>query len=338
MFASEQTVSEWKLLLKNVLKAFEEHEGVILPPYVNRDISSPILHIPNVDFVFDDLPWLNLALANHQTLSEDLQNGISGIICRDKDLLTSIDTQIVPVYLFIESGFELHYKDDFFNISNYHKARINILTYKDKGINIVHELAIAQKMMYDLIISEPADNFFLLLEVGVGTSFLEEIAKIRSLRYLAKSLGRILNKNIKVQIFATNTVNNKVAADDENNIIRATIETMAAVLGGSDGIYYNTTDGHIRKLAQNIQHLLVHESDFGKNRNTVEGAYAVELLTKECVEKSWQTFLSIREKNSAEVKDVFNAWCEGDAYELQRKYDTLEKIWVGVNKFQFVRK
>ncbi len=338
MFLEEQSKAEWISLLKNRINEYTVQEGLALPPMVNKDEGGKKIDIPNRDFMIEEVSWLILCNTKNISLQRSLQNGVTGIVTEDVENSTSIDTDIIPVYIYRKDSFELHYKEDAFRTYNLEKCRIDICAYKNNGANIIHEVAIALKKMHDSFLSYNSRDIFLLLELSVGCSFLEEIAKIRSLRYLAKALGEILDKNIKLQIFASNSSKNKSEVDRENNLIRATIEIMAAALGGADGIIADSFCSDDKEisilLAQNIQHLLVHESQYGKNDNTVEGAYAIEYLTTQCVEQSWKLFLEMREKDGNEAERIFNKWCIEDANQLQKQYETLEKIWVGVNKFQ----
>lgn len=338
MFLEEQSKAEWLSLLKSSIKEYTLQEGLCLPPFVNKEILGTEISIPDKDFVFPS-PWLILCNTDdEELLAAALRNGVSGVICQTGMNLASLDTQILPLYLIDEDKFSLQYRDDVFGIHDFYKRVIDLNNFKDEGANIVHELTIALKKTYDIIQAANKKDIFIIYTTRVGASFLEEIAKLRSLRYLVKSLSLIMDKNIKIQIFVSNAVTNKTKDEPVNNIIRTTIETMAAVLGSADGIYMDTY-GHCDKeisqnLAQNIQHLLVHESEYGKYSNMIEGAYAIEYLSRQAIDIAWRYFIEIRDKIPLEAEAVFKSWCEEDAQHTAEQYESLEKIWVGVNKFK----
>lgn len=338
MFLEEQSKAEWLSLLKSSIKEYTLQEGLCLPPFVNKEIVGGEISIPDKDFIFPT-PWLILCNAQDEgLLTAALHNGVTGVICPKGTNLPTLDTQILPLYFTVEDRFSLDYKDDIFGTTDLYKRVIDLNNYKNEGVNIVHELAIALKQLYDISQVANQKDIYIIYTTRIGGSFLEEIAKLRSMRYLAKSLGKILDKNIKIQIFVSNAVTNKTKDEPVNNIIRTTIETMAAVLGSADGIYMDTY-GHYDKeisqnLAQNIQHLLVHESEYGKYSNMIEGAYAIEYLSRQAIDIAWRYFIEIRDKSPLEAEAVFIYWCEEDALHTTQQYDSLEKILVGVNKFK----
>ncbi|QIP12293.1 methylmalonyl-CoA mutase [Spirosoma aureum] len=185
-----------------------------------------------------------------------------------------------------------------------------------------------------------------LLSVSVGTHYFMEIAKLRALRVL---LVRFLTAYGSVQsslfIHCQTSTFYDAAVTPYANLLRATTETMAAVMGGCDALTvhpYDTVSGltsdheFADRIARNISILLKEESYLNKVADPAAGSYYIENLTQQLVESAWALFLAVEKRGGFEraFTDGFIAGEIEQAY--QAKVDAIRagKVLVGVTKFR----
>jgi methylmalonyl-CoA mutase N-terminal domain/subunit len=129
-----------------------------------------------------------------------------------------------------------------------------------------------------------------------------------------------------------------------NNISRVTIQSLAAVLGGTQSLHTNGYDEafslpseEAAKIALRTQQIVAHESGIADTADPLGGSYFVESLTNEVEEKAWQLIHKIDAMGgsvSAIEANFIQNEIARSAYEYQRQIETGKKIIVGVNKFQ----
>jgi methylmalonyl-CoA mutase N-terminal domain/subunit len=128
-----------------------------------------------------------------------------------------------------------------------------------------------------------------------------------------------------------------------NNIIRGTLHTSAAVLGGAQSLHTNAYDEawglpteKAARIALRTQQIIAEESGIMNTIDPLAGSYYVEFLTKELEEKIYNFVKQMQEKGGS-VKLTENGWIanilEENAYKIQREIQDDERIVVGVNKY-----
>jgi methylmalonyl-CoA mutase len=138
---------------------------------------------------------------------------------------------------------------------------------------------------------------------AVGSNYFFEIAKFRAFRMLwaraIESFGGT-HEAAKARIAARTLGWNKTVYDPCVNILRATTEAMAAVLGGADTVTvtpfdacYKAPDEASRRLARNTQLLLKHEAWLGRVADPGGGSYALETITDSLAREGWRIFQDI---------------------------------------------
>jgi len=189
-----------------------------------------------------------------------------------------------------------------------------------------------------------------ILSVSVGTSYFVEIAKLRALRVLFR---RLLSYYPATGIYSpfihaqTSSFYN-TAATPYTNLLRATTEAMAAVMGGCDmltvypydsvlGPSATTTDREFpERIARNVSVLLKEESYLDKVADPSAGSYYIENLTHQLTETAWTLFLDIEKRGGYKraFADGFVASEIEQSY--QRKVEAIRngKVIVGVTKFR----
>lgn len=133
------------------------------------------------------------------------------------------------------------------------------------------------------------------LWVTVGMHYLVEIARLRALRILWANVSSVLQFSVSHDFaIEARTADYRSEEDPYPYMIRSTVTGLAGILGGADRIDIQPADGSnhskafYRHLARNIHHLLRMESKFSEIPDPVAGAYYIERLTHELVEKTWE--------------------------------------------------
>src|SRR5689334_20611647 len=179
-------------------------------------------------------------------------------------------------------------------------------------------------------------------------NLFEEIAKFRAARRMwakmMKNLGATDPKAMMLR-FHTQTGGSTLTAQQPlNNISRVTIQTLAAVLGGTQSLHTNGYDEALSlpteeaaRIALRTQQVVAFESGAPDTVDPLAGSYFIESLTHEIETKAWQLIEKI-DSMGGSVTAIEQGFIQDEiarsAYDYQRHIETGEKIIVGVNKFQ----
>ena len=234
------------------------------------------------------------------------------------------------------------------SISGYHM--------QEAGASLVQELAftIADGLEYiraanrrGLLVDDfaPRLSFFF----AIGMDFFMEAAKLRAARYLwSEWTKKLFNcKDIKSQMLRTHCQTSGASLQEQdpyNNIIRTTIEALAATLGGTQSLHTNSFDEAIglptdfsAKIARNTQLILQYETGITNTVDPLAGSYFVENMTKEIIDKANDLIEKIEAMGGmtvAVIKGFPKSEIEKSATKRQAKIDSGEQVIVGVNKFK----
>ena len=179
-------------------------------------------------------------------------------------------------------------------------------------------------------------------------NLFEEVAKFRAARRMwakmMKELGATDPKAMMLR-FHTQTGGSTLTAQQPlNNISRVTIQTLAAVLGGTQSLHTNGYDEALSlpteeaaRIALRTQQVVAFESGAPDTVDPLGGSYFIESLTNEVEAAAWKLIEKI-DAMGGSVNAIEEGFIQNEiarsAYEHQRKMETNEKIIVGVNKFQ----
>ena len=180
-------------------------------------------------------------------------------------------------------------------------------------------------------------------------NFFEEIAKYRTLRRLwARMLKEKYGaKDPRSMMLRTHTQtggSTLVAQQPENNIVRASIQSLAAVIGGVQSIALSCFDEALalptndaQRIALRTQQIIAHETGVADTVDPMAGSYFVESLTNELEAKA-REYMDQIEKMGGSVKAIESGWMQTQiseaAWEYQRDVDEKREIIVGVNDYQ----
>ena len=241
------------------------------------------------------------------------------------------------------------------HVPNFNTISISGYHIREAGANAVQELAftfadaieyVKSGLSAGLDIDEfaPRLSFFF----GVHNNLIEEIAKFRAARKIWAGImkQRFHAKNPKSMMlrFHTQTCGATLTAQQpDNNVVRVTIQALAAVLGGTQSLHTNSRDEALAlpteasvKLALRTQQIISHESGVADFVDPFAGSYALESLTGE-IEKKVNDYLVRIEKTGGAIKwiqnGLFKSEIEESAYAYQQAIEKKEAIIVGVNEF-----
>jgi methylmalonyl-CoA mutase len=233
------------------------------------------------------------------------------------------------------------------SISGYHMH--------EAGATAVQELAytLADGMEYvrvakadglDVDDFAPRLSFFF----GIGMNLFMEVAKLRAARTLwARIMTQLGAKTEKSKLLRTHCQTSGVSLTEQdayNNIVRTTIEALAAVLGGTQSLHTNSYDEAIAlptdfsaRIARNTQLILAEESGVTAVADPLGGSWYVEALTRELEEKAWALIEEV-EAHGGMTKAVAEGLpkhrIEEAAAARAAKVDTGETVIVGVNRYR----
>jgi methylmalonyl-CoA mutase N-terminal domain/subunit len=210
------------------------------------------------------------------------------------------------------------------------------------GIEYVEDVIRRKKMNVDDF--APRLSFFFNSHID----FFEEICKLRAARRIWAKVMRdrfgAKNPRSLWMRFHTQTAGCSLTAQQPyNNIIRTTVEALAAVMGGTQSLHTNSLDEvfclpseQAVEIALRTQQILAEETGVANTIDPLAGSYFVESLTNEIEEKAWEYIEKIDAMGGmiAAVEKGFPQMEIADAaYQFQRQVETKEKIMVGVNKY-----
>ncbi|MBT6325596.1 MAG: methylmalonyl-CoA mutase, partial [Bdellovibrionales bacterium] len=240
------------------------------------------------------------------------------------------------------------------NMPKYNSISISGYHIQEAGANATLELAytLANGHEYiktaidkglDIDSFAPRLSFFF----GIGMNFYMEIAKLRAARILwAQIVEKYSPKDPKSKMLRTHCQTSGwslTEQDPYNNIIRTTIEAMAAVFGGTQSLHTNSFDEATAlpsefssKIAVNTQLILQKESNITKTVDPWGGSYMMESLTQEMIDKVLPIMSEI-EKNGGMISAIESGIpkmnIEKSAAERQAKIDSNQESIIGVNEY-----
>ncbi len=178
-------------------------------------------------------------------------------------------------------------------------------------------------------------------------NLFEEIAKFRAARKMWCSIMTDLgatDEKAKMLRFHTQTGGSTLTAQQPlNNVSRVTIQTLAAVLGGTQSLHTNGYDEALNlpteaaaQIALRTQQIVAFESGVADTVDPLAGSYFVESLTNEIEQAAWKLIAQI-DAIGGSVAAIEQGFMQNEiaksAYEYQKNIERNEKIIVGVNKF-----
>ncbi len=238
------------------------------------------------------------------------------------------------------------------SISGYHMREAGSTAVQEVAFTLANGMTYVQAAIdagLDVDAFAPRLSFFF----NSHNNLLEEVAKFRAAR---RMWARIMREHFGAKKerswmlrFHTQTAGSTLTAQQpENNIVRTTLQALAAVLGGTQSLHTNGFDEALAlptetaaRIALRTQQILAHESGVAQTVDPLAGSYYVESLTSEIELRANQYMAMIASFDKGAKYGMLRAIERGyiqreiqnAAYEYQRAVDAKEAIVVGVNEF-----
>src|SRR4051812_23652898 len=183
---------------------------------------------------------------------------------------------------------------------------------------------------------------------AIGMNFYLEIAKMRAARLLwhriMSGFGAKKPKSLMLRTHCQTSGWSLTEQDPYNNVVRTTVEAMAAVFGGTQSLHTNSFDEAIAlptefssRIARNTQLIIQEETHITSVVDPWAGSYMMESLTQQMADKAWAIIEEV-EAMGGMTQAVDSGWAklkiEASAAEKQARIDSGKDVIVGVNKYR----
>jgi len=238
------------------------------------------------------------------------------------------------------------------SISGYHIREAGSTAAQEVGFTLADGIAYVEtaiKAGLDVDDFGPRLSFFF----NAHNDLFEEIAKYRAARRLwakimKERFGAKDPKSMSLKFHTQTGGSTLTAQQPDNNIIRVTIQTLAAVLGGTQSLHTNSRDEALAlptedsvRIALRTQQIVAHESGVVDTVDPLAGSYFIEAKTNEIEEKALKYIKRIDELGGA-ARAIDNGYIQQEimnsAYNYQKEVEKGDRIVVGMNKFKIEEK
>lgn len=233
------------------------------------------------------------------------------------------------------------------SISGYHIREAGSTALEEIAFTLANAkayLRAARQAGIDLDEIAPRLSFFW----NAHNDFFEEVAKFRAARYLwahivRDEFGCKDPRSMMLRAHAQTAGSTLTAQEPDNNVVRVTLQALAAVLGGTQSLHTNGKDEALAlptaesaKLALRTQQIIAYESGVADVADPLAGSYYLESLTNELIERAQALIAQIDELGGA-VAAIESGWMQtriaDSAYRAQQAIERGERVVVGVNRF-----
>jgi methylmalonyl-CoA mutase len=241
------------------------------------------------------------------------------------------------------------------NMPKFNSISISGYHMQEAGATQVQELAFTiadgmEYVKYGVASGLDIDRFAgrLSFFFAIGMNFFMEIAKLRAARVLwHRVMTQLGAKDERSKMLRTHCQTSGVSLTEQdpyNNVIRTTVEAMAAMLGGTQSLHTNALDEAIAlptdfsaRIARNTQIVLQEETGMTNVVDPLGGSFYIESLTQQLVDQAWEIIERV-EAEGGMAKAVAAGWpkamIEEAAAARQARVDRAEDVIVGVNKYR----
>lgn len=313
------TLPNWENLVKKQLKTEdiypilekENLEGIEVKPFYT-DVKKPLVNLPKVE------ESTHLVARYHESLEEEvfaflLDQNVENldektIFINNKELAGHISPQendqyfsLIDVFNEKEATIDDQLAKELLSKEFKRSICVDISLHQNAGAAIYQQLGIALAKTKELVEAYGSEILNkLIFKIAVGGNYFFEMAKLRAFKMVFNQLSKEYGLNEIPYIFAETSLRNKAISDNENNLIRSTLELASAMIGGADAVFTNnylverSTDNS-EEISFKQQIVLAYESIINVFEDAANGSYYVEDITQQIAEKSWALFVEIEE-------------------------------------------
>jgi methylmalonyl-CoA mutase len=233
------------------------------------------------------------------------------------------------------------------SISGYHMHEAGATAVQELAFTLadgMEYVRAAQAQGLDVDVFAGRLSFFF----GIGMNFFMEVAKLRAARLLwsriMTNFGAKKPGSLMLRTHCQTSGVSLTEKDPYNNIIRTTLEALAASLGGTQSLHTNSFDEAVAlptdfsaRIARNTQLILQEESNICRVVDPLGGSYYVESLTSDLADKAWALIQEVEAAGGmtrAVESGMPKLKIEEAATSKQARIDRVEEVVVGVNKYR----
>lgn len=352
MFATV-TLQDWENLVKKQLKtddiyailSKENLEGITVKPYYDKSPEN-LKNLPKVE------ESTHLVAKYQEGLEEDayaflLNNNVEKlydktIFVANEDLaghitLSEENRYFSLIDVFVNNEINSQLAEELLSKNFERNICVDASLYQNAGASITQQLTFSLGKAKDLAEVFGAEILNkLVFKFAIGANYFFEIAKIRAFKMLFNQFSKEFNLDLIPYIFAETSLRNKTKNDEENNLIRSTLEIAAAMIAGSDAVFANDFKvQNSTELSEEIsfkqQVVLAYESIINVFEDAANGSYYVEEITHQLAENAWKLFLEL-EKSGGFVENFKS----GKIAEIIYNQAIAEQNWVEEGKIKLI--
>jgi methylmalonyl-CoA mutase N-terminal domain/subunit len=234
------------------------------------------------------------------------------------------------------------------SISGYHIREAGSTAVQEIAFTLANAIAYVQAAIdAGLLVDDFASQLSFFF--NAHNNFLEEVAKFRAARKVWAEIikERFGSDDPRSQMlrFHTQTAGSTLTAQQpENNIVRVSLQALAAIMGGTQSLHTNSMDEALWlpteksvRVALRTQQIIAHESGVADSVDPLGGSYLIEQLTSEIAEKAKEYIQKIDDLGGALVaieRGYIQSEIQDASYKYQKSVENKDQIVVGVNAFE----
>lgn len=352
MFATV-TLQDWENLVKKQLKtddiyailSKENLEGITVKPYYDKSPEN-LKNLPKVE------ESTHLVAKYQEGLEEDayaflLNNNVEKlydktIFVANEDLaghitLSEENRYFSLIDVFVNNEINSQLAEELLSKNFERNICVDASLYQNAGASITQQLTFSLGKAKDLAEVFGAEILNkLVFKFVIGANYFFEIAKIRAFKMLFNQFSKEFNLDLIPYIFAETSLRNKAKNDEENNLIRSTLEIAAAMIAGSDAVFANdfkvqNSNTLSEEISFKQQVVLAYESIINVFEDAANGSYYVEEITHQLAENAWKLFLEL-ENSGGFVENLKS----GKIAEIIYNQAIAEQNWVEEGKIKLI--
>ena len=352
MFATV-TLQDWENLVKKQLKtddiyailSKENLEGITVKPYYDKSPEN-LKNLPKVE------ESTHLVAKYQEGLEEDayaflLNNNVEKlydktIFVANEDLaghitLSEENRYFSLIDVFVNNEINSQLAEELLSKNFERNICVDASLYQNAGASITQQLTFSLGKAKDLAEVFGAEILNkLVFKFAIGANYFFEIAKIRAFKMLFNQFSKEFNLDLIPYIFAETSLRNKAKNDEENNLIRSTLEIAAAMIAGSDAVFANdfkvqNSNTLSEEISFKQQVVLAYESIINVFEDAANGSYYVEEITHQLAEKAWKLFVEL--DNSGSFSENLKS---GKIAEIIYNQAIAEQNWVEEGKIKLI--
>ncbi|EFK34463.1 Methylmalonyl-CoA mutase large subunit [Chryseobacterium gleum] len=312
-------LSNWENLVRKQLKTEDIYpvlekqnlEGIEVKPFYT-EVQKPLVNLPRVE------ESTHLVARYHESLEEEvfafiLDQNVENLdqktlFVNNKDLAGHISPKeedqyfsLIDVFNEKEGNIDDQLAKELLAKGFKRSICVDISLHQNAGAAIYQQLGIALAKTKELVEAYGAEILNkLIFRIAVGGNYFFEMAKLRAFKIVFNQLSKEYGLDEVPYIFAETSLRNKAVSDNENNLIRSTLELASAMIGGADAVFSNnylvdrSTDNS-EEISFKQQIVLAYESIINVFEDASNGSYYVEDITRQFAEKAWALFVEMEE-------------------------------------------